>query len=140
MPRVALEKIKATSQISVANSSFMTKDLILKTSPLICSANQWTCFCMIRTSIMKEFINIIQLLYGFLLSLFYWLEKFQSSIQFTKEMRKEVLTPHDFQSILGDFSHYTWNSYVSNTQQANTCSINVIKVIMNSLMAEIPVI
>ena len=28
-----------------------------ETIPLICSANQWTDFCMIGTSVMKELIN-----------------------------------------------------------------------------------
>ena len=32
----------------------MTEVLVIETSPLICSANQWTVFCIIGTSIMKD--------------------------------------------------------------------------------------
>ena len=35
-------------------NSFMTEVLVIETSPLICSANQWTVFCIIGTSIMKD--------------------------------------------------------------------------------------
>ena len=33
---------------------FMTEAVIIKTSPMICSANQWTSFYMITASAMKE--------------------------------------------------------------------------------------
>ena len=35
-------------------NSFMMQVLVVETSPLICSANQWTVFCIIGTSIMKD--------------------------------------------------------------------------------------
>ena len=30
----------------------------IETSPLICSGNQWTCFCLIGTNVVKELIVI----------------------------------------------------------------------------------
>ena len=35
--------------------------LLVQTSPLICSANQWTGFYMITVSVMKELITFLQL-------------------------------------------------------------------------------
>ena len=35
-------------------NSFMTEVHVIETSPLICSANQWTGFCIIGTSVMKD--------------------------------------------------------------------------------------
>ena len=47
-------KIKTTIKKCAINS-FMTETVIIvETSPLICSANQWTGFYMITTSVMNE--------------------------------------------------------------------------------------
>ena len=43
-------------QIMLYNS-FMTQVPVIETSPVICSANQWTGFYMIVNSVMKELKN-----------------------------------------------------------------------------------
>ena len=45
------------NQIRVINS-FMTGPYHIEPNPLTCSANQWTRFYMIGTSVMKELIKI----------------------------------------------------------------------------------
>ena len=48
-------KIKTNIIKKCAINSFMTETVItVETSPLICSANQWTGFYMITTSVMNE--------------------------------------------------------------------------------------
>ena len=49
---------KASLILGKANQLFCDRGSYhIEISPLICSANQWACFYMIRTSVMKELLD-----------------------------------------------------------------------------------